>query len=147
MRPSGLMRTRGQAAWVVVTTLLAAPAASACSTVAAKPAPARSFAAMQMAGPHTSPVLGPVTGTGPRTFTITARHLLSYQVGCLGRRLVWLRTTPTIMGFAVQCYDGGGVFAGESSTTPRDEEGARITVHVDAPPGTTWLLRVDGSRG
>jgi hypothetical protein len=84
-----------------------------------------------------------VVGTGIRSFTITAPHLLTYQFGCLGHHLVWVRASSAIGGgFAVRCYDTGGVFGGEILTIPRIDIGEKITIHVDAPGGSTWRLRM-----
>jgi hypothetical protein len=120
--------------------LLTAPAAAACSA----PAPVQTFTAMPPPQASLVTVLGPVTGTGTRTLTITARHTLSYTLSCLGHHIVWLRTTPSIAGFAVHCGDGGG-FGGESATTPGRDAGGRFSLRITAPSGTTWELRVDGS--
>jgi hypothetical protein len=133
-------RARGHAARLLALALLASPVIAACST----PATAPSFAAMPAPGPNMAAILGPVTGTGPRTITITARHRLRYTLSCLGRHVVWLRATPNIAGFAIQC-DDGGVFGGGTSTTPGREVGARVSLRIAAPSGTTWELRVDGS--
>jgi len=120
--------------------LLTAPAAVACSA----PAPVQTFAAMPLPQANLVTVLGPVTGAGTRTLTITARHTLSYTLGCRGHDIVWLRTTPNIAGFAVHCGDGGE-FAGESAMTPGRAAGTRLSLRITAPSGTTWELRVDGS--
>jgi hypothetical protein len=125
---------------LVAAALLTAPAAAACSA----PAPVPSFAAMQPPRANLVTVIGPVTGTGPRTLTITARHTLSYTLGCRGHRTVRLSTTPKTAGFAAQC-DDGAVFAGEAASTPSRDTRARLSLHITAPPGTTWELRVDGS--
>lgn len=121
--------------------LLASPAAAACSAPAAAP----SFTAMPLPQANLVTVLGPVTGTGPRTITLTARHVMSYTLGCLGHHMVWLRGAAS---FAVQCEDGG-VFAGGTSRTPGHDTGAKVvSLHVAAPSGTTWELRVDaGDQG
>jgi hypothetical protein len=120
--------------------LLAGPAAAACSA----PPNAPSFTAMPLPQANLATVLGPVTGTGPATITLTARYVLSYTLGCLGHHVVWLRTTPKIASFAVQCGDGG-VFAGESGTVPGREATAEVSLRIAAPSGTIWELRVDGS--
>lgn len=139
------MRKNGHnvAAAPLVALVLFVLVVAGCSGSASSPGSARSFAAMQVPEPSTAPILGPITGAGPRTFTITGRHLMSYQIGCLGRHVVWLHA-PHI-GFAVQCGDGG-TYAGNSVRMPSREIGAMISIRVVAPPGTAWRLRVDGSR-
>ena len=141
MKPSASARARGTA-WLLTVALLAWPAAAACSAPTAAP----SFTAMPLPRANLVTVLGPVTGTGPATITLTARHVLSYTLGCLGHHMVWLSTTPKIASFAVHCGDGG-VFGGESSRTPGRETGARVSLRIVAPSGTVWDLRVDGSPG
>ena len=139
MRPFPPARARGTARLLAVA-LLAWPAAGACSAPAAAP----SLPAMPAPQANLVTILGPVTATGPATITLTARHVLSYTLGCLGHHVVWLRTTPKIASFAVQCGDGG-VFAGESGTVPGREAAAKVSLHIVAPFGTIWELRVDGS--
>jgi hypothetical protein len=50
-------------------------------------------------------ILGPVTGTGSKTFTIMARTGISAWLGCIGKGLVWLRSPAG--SFAAACDDGG----------------------------------------
>jgi hypothetical protein len=137
---SASARALGHAARLLAVALLASPVIAACST----PATA-SFAAMPAPEASMAAILGPVTGTGPRTITITARHRLHFTLGCLGRHMVSLLATPKIAGFAVQC-DDGGVFGGAIVNTPGREIGAKVSLRIVAPSGTTWELRVDGSR-
>ena len=90
MRFSASAPARSQAARLLAVALLASPAAAACGTSVTAP----SFAAMPAPETNMTAILGPVTGTGPRTITITARHQLSYTLSCLGGRVVWLRQRP-----------------------------------------------------
>jgi hypothetical protein len=146
MRSWGMSKIRGRPVWLVAAALLTLLAASACS------APAESAQAkltgMPMPGPGTLPILGPATGTGHRTFTITARQRLYYWFGCLGHaHVVWVLARPSFGGYiAVACSASGGQFGGDSDTIPKDHVGKKIIIHVDAPAGTTWRLRIDGSR-
>lgn len=117
--------------------ILAVSAVTACS------GSATSFSSMLVPESHTAPILGPISGTGTRTFTTTGHHLMSYQIGCLGHHVIRLRAP--YVGIAVQCANGEG-YVRDSVATPRREIGARISIRVVAPSGTAWRLRVDGSR-
>jgi hypothetical protein len=78
---SASARALGHAARLLAVALLASPVIAACSI----PATAPSFAAMPAPAANMAVILGSVTGTGPRTITITARHRLRYTLSCLGR--------------------------------------------------------------
>jgi hypothetical protein len=96
-----------------------------------------------------APILGPVTGTGPRTFRLTARRAMGFYLSCLaysGRpSLIWLYSD--IATTNVMC-EGPGLTPvdGVVFKPVRREIGTRATLRVAAPPGTTWQLRVDGSQ-
>jgi hypothetical protein len=91
-----------------------------------------------------SVLLGPVAGTGPRNFVIAAPRAVSATMMCAGQRIAWLRTTPNIVGMGVACANGG---AGGNDwlNVPSRDVGRIVHVHIAAPAGTRWLLRVDGS--
>lgn len=125
--PASAMR----AAALLGVTVLGLPVLTSCTSPPALPTPRSGFTTM----------LGPVTGTGSKTFTMTAPTALSYTLNCQGSSLVWIRTTPDIVGFAVQCPATGG----DALDTPKNDIGRRIRVRVAAPSGTTWQLRIDRS--
>lgn len=87
-------------------------------------------------------ILGPVTGVGSRTFTVSARPGIAAWLGCIGKGLVWLRSS--VGSFAAACGDGG-VFAGEQTQPTHMRRGQKVTVRVVAPAATRWELRIDGT--
>ena len=50
-------------------------------------------------------ILGPITGTGSKTFTIVAGTGIAAWLGCIGKGLVWFRSLAG--SFAADCDDGG----------------------------------------
>ena len=87
-------------------------------------------------------ILGPVTGTGSKTFTIVARTGIAAWLGCIGKGLVWLRSPAG--SFAAACNDGG-VWAGGQTQPTHLRTGQKITVRVIAALTTRWELRIDGT--
>jgi hypothetical protein len=87
-------------------------------------------------------ILGPVTGTGSKTFTIMARTGISAWLGCIGKGLVWLRSPAG--SFAAAC-DDGGVWGGGQTQPTHLRAGQKITVRVIAALTTRWELRIDGT--
>jgi hypothetical protein len=126
--------------WPLTLTFLGLLALGGCSAPATTTAPA--LAAIAPNPQNLPAILGPVTGTGSRTFTISGRRSLSYDLSCAGAGLTWLRTLPDTGAFAVNC--GGGTFGG-TYLAHAPHEGQMITVRINAARGTRWALRVDGS--
>ena len=129
--------------WAIGLMILCVLLPAGCST---QPAPAPAFAAMPLPGGayglNLTTILGPVTGTGPATLTITARRAVSITLGCRGKGLVWVRSP--VGAFAAACGNGGA-FAGELDPHTRMAAGQRITIRIIAPAHVTWELRVDGT--
>jgi hypothetical protein len=92
--------------------------------------------------PDFTTILGPVTGAGPRTFTISARTGIAALLSCIGKGLVWLRSP--VGSFAAACGDGS-VFAGGLTQPTHLRPGQKVTVGVVAPVTTRWELRIDGT--
>ncbi len=88
-------------------------------------------------------VLGPVTGIGSRTFTITASTSMSLTMGCIGKG--YLMVIGPLPGSMI-CGgpDGAGVFSGYYWGHLRMRPGERIKLRVVAGAKTTWDIRVDG---
>jgi hypothetical protein len=107
-----------------------------------------SFQSMQPAGAQWNgagyvTILGPVTGTGTETLTVSARPGMSMTLGCIGTGLVWVKSTAG--SFAAACADDGGTFAGGRNRATHLRPGQKIAVHVVAAAGTRWELRIDGT--
>ena len=88
-------------------------------------------------------ILGPVTDTGPKTFTIVARTGIDFTLGCIGKGLVWLRSP--VGSFAAAC-DDGGVWAGGRTQPTHVPDGQKIAVRVVAALSTRWELRIGGTQ-
>lgn len=89
-------------------------------------------------------LVGPVSGTGPRSFVIAAPKALSVTLTCAGHRIAWLRTVPDVVGMGVQCASGGAT-GSDWVNMPAKDVGRIVHVRITAAAGTRWLLRVDGS--
>lgn len=129
--------------WAIGLMILGVLLLGGCST---QPAPAPAFSAMPPPGSayglNLTTILGPVTGTGPTTLTITARQAVSITLACRGKGLAWVRSP--VAAFAAACGNGGA-FAGELDPHTRIAAGQRITIRIIAPAHVTWELRVDGT--
>jgi len=86
-------------------------------------------------------ILGPVTGTGSKSFTIPARTGLGAWVGCIGKGLVWLK--GAISGGAA-CGDGS-TWAGSLTQPTHLRIGQKVAVRIIAAPGVRWEFRIDGT--
>jgi hypothetical protein len=131
--------------WLFVFVLASALAfTSSCSAPQAVPQPR--FKPMpppgQLDKPGYTTILGPVTGVGPRTFTIVARPGIAAWLGCIGKGLVWLRSP--VGTFAAACANGGA-FAGGLTHPTHVRPGQKVTVRVVAPATIRWELRIDGT--
>jgi hypothetical protein len=86
-------------------------------------------------------ILGPETGTGSKTFTITARAGVGAWISCIGKGVALLNG-PVTVGAA--CGDGS-TWAGGRTQPTHWRAGQRIAVHVVAPSTTRWEFRIDGT--
>lgn len=108
---------------------------------------------------HLPTVLGPLNGSGNKTFTTTIRPTMAIELGCLGngKDLVWVRSP--IMGFGVPCgspgnevgflrglHAGGGesFVSGYNSWHVGFRPGQRVTARITAPARDTWQLWITG---
>jgi hypothetical protein len=131
--------------WLLVFVLASALAfTSNCSAPQAVPQP--HFRSMPPPGQWSKPgyttILGPVTGIGSKTFTISARPGVAAWLDCIGKGLAWLRSP--VGSFAAACGDGG-VFAGALTQPTHMRPGHKVTVRVVAPATIKWELRIDGT--
>ena len=103
------------------------------------------FKPMQPDPYNLTAVLGPVTGTGSRTLTVTASRSMSVTIGCIGKGMLTI-SGPLSAG-AVLCSDAHvsrGVFSSYYWAHVRARPGERITLRVAADAKTIWDIRVDG---
>jgi hypothetical protein len=106
---------------------------------------AATFGPMPPDGNYLTPVLGPVTGTGPRTLTVKANRSMSITMGCIGKGT--LTVVGPLSAGAALC--GGGDAAGAFSSyywshVSWVRPGERIKLRVVAGAKTIWDIRVDG---
>jgi hypothetical protein len=102
--------------------------------------------------PHDPPaVLGPLNGSGNRTFAVTVRPTMWIELGCLGRGMAWVRSP--MGGFAVPCgregSPGNESFGGSHDSVQdlrvdKVRVGQRVSVRVASPAGATWQLWITG---
>jgi hypothetical protein len=87
-------------------------------------------------------VLGPVTGSGSRTLTVTASRSMSLTMGCIGKGML---TAYGLLSGAMDCPAGGpGAFGSYYFAHVQVRPGQRIKLHVVADEKTIWDIRVDG---
>jgi hypothetical protein len=103
---------------------------------------APTFDPMQPDQNYLTAVLGPVTGVGSRTLTVTASRSMSLTMGCIGKGML---TVSGLLSGAVYCPGGGpGVFGGSYWANLPVRPGERIRLRIVADAKTTWDIRVDG---
>jgi hypothetical protein len=88
-------------------------------------------------------VLGPVTGTGSRTLTVTASRSMSLTVGCIGKGM--LEVSGLLSG-AFLCFAASrsaGAFGGWYWSHLPVRPGERIKLRVVADAKTILDIRVD----
>ena len=91
-----------------------------------------------------TPALGPVTGTGSTTFTVTATRSMSLTMGCIGTGIL---TVLGPLSGEVMCDGpslGRGTFAGYYWSHLRARPGERLRLRIVANPKMAWDIRVDG---
>jgi hypothetical protein len=112
---------------------------AACSATAAPPT-------MPAEVHHLPTVLGPLNGSGNKTFTITIRPSMAIELGCLGNRndLAWVRSP--IMGFSVQCGSPGNDLGFLSGLLIGFRPGQRVTVRITAPARDTRQIWITGAK-
>jgi hypothetical protein len=92
--------------------------------------------------PDYTTILGPVSGSGSKTFTVAARPGIAEWIGCIGKGgEAWI-TRPFAAG--VIC-DGGNAFAGGLTQPTHYRRGQILTVRITAPPTVRWEFRIDGA--
>jgi hypothetical protein len=88
-------------------------------------------------------ILGPVTGSGPATFTIPVRPAYMAWLGCIGTGGMVMLSSPVI-DYGVPCGDSGSV-AGWIVEPAPPARGPEVTIRITAPPHARWDLRIDGA--
>jgi len=99
---------------------------------------------MQADQNYLTAVLGPVTGAGSRTLTVTASRSMSLTMGCIGKGML---TVSGLLSGAVLCYHASlsrGAFGSYYWAHMPVRPGERIKLRVVADEKTIWDIRVDG---
>jgi hypothetical protein len=89
-------------------------------------------------------VLGPVSGMGSRTFTVTASRSMSLTMGCIGTGVLEVRGLLSGAELCKGASIGRSVFGGGYWAHLRVRPGERIKLRVVADARQIWDIRVDG---
>ena len=90
-------------------------------------------------------ILGPVTGSGSRVFTVSVRPSYTLWLGCLGPG-GFARVKSPLLGLDTEmpCGSNGRV-SGYQFEVARAPAGQEASVRVTAPHAAKWKLRIDGA--
>lgn len=118
--------------------------ALACIAGCAAP-PQPQFSPMPTPGqqekPDYTPILGPVSGSGSQTFTISARPGIAMWLGCIGQGMVWM-TLPKAVGAI--CGRSGNAFVFGLTQPTHYRRWQKLTVRIVGPATDKWEFRIDG---
>jgi hypothetical protein len=95
----------------------------------------------QQERPDYTTILGPVSGSGSKTFTISARPGIAIWLGCIGKGMVRM-TLPKAVGAI--CGRSGNAFAGGLTQQTHYRRGQKLTVRIVGPATGSWEFRIDG---
>ena len=93
--------------------------------------------------PGYATILGPVSGSSSRTFTIKARPGIAVWLGCTGAGKVWI-TRPVAVG-ATCGSDTGHSFTGGLTQPTHYRRGQKVLVRIVGPSTARWVFRIDGA--
>jgi hypothetical protein len=102
---------------------------------------------------HMPTLLGPLTGSGSKEFTVTVGQGMAIELGCLGqgKGSAWARSP--IASFSLPCGNSGDTPYGGSYVAAKDLKngkfppGKQVTVRVTAPAGDSWQLWITAGVG
>ena len=84
-----------------------------------------------------------MSGSGSRTFTVSARPGMAVWLGCIGTGTVWLKSPLAAVAL---CYsDSGNAFVGGLTQPTRYRRGQKLAVRIVGPANTRWEFRIDGA--
>jgi len=95
----------------------------------------------QQERPDYTTILGPVSGSGSKAFTISARPGIAIWLGCIGKDMVRM-TLPKAVGAI--CGRSGNAFAGGLTQPTHYRRGQKLTVRIIGPATDRWEFRIDG---
>lgn len=100
---------------------------------------------------HLPTVLGPLSGTGSKTFTVTVRASMSVELSCLGDSKDLAQARGQFLTVVVPCTTladqsfGGAYNAADSQGRLNGVKvGRRAVVRIIAPARDTWQLWITG---
>jgi hypothetical protein len=93
--------------------------------------------------PGYTTILGPVSGSGSKTFTISARPGIAVWLGCIGKGTVWM-TRPVAVG-ANSGSNTGSDFSGGLTQPTHYRRGQKLVVRIAGPATARWEFRIDGA--
>ena len=91
--------------------------------------------------PAYTTILGPVSGSGSRIFTVSARPGIAVWLGCIGKGMVRM-TRP--MAVVAICHSGNAFVGGLTQPT-HYRRNQTLTVRIVSPAATRWEFRIDGA--
>jgi hypothetical protein len=95
----------------------------------------------QQEKPGYTTILGPVSGSGSKTYTVSARPGIAEWIGCIGKGMAWM-TRPYSAG---AICGSGNAFAGGLTQPTHFRRGQKLTVRITAPATVRWEFRIDGA--
>jgi hypothetical protein len=136
----------GSSRWAGLVTAMVSIALAFIAGCAGRP-PSPQFSPMPPPGQAEKPgyttILGPVSGSGSRTFTISARPGIAVWLGCIGNGTVWI-TRPVAVGG--RCANSAGnSFAGGLTQPTHYRRGQKVTVRITARGTVRWEFRMDAA--
>jgi hypothetical protein len=90
-------------------------------------------------------VLGPVTGSGSRTLTVTASRSMSLTMGCIGTGMLTVSGRLNGAGFCGSAGNSGSTFWGYYWAHVSARPGELIKLRIAADAKSMWDIRIDGS--
>lgn len=82
-----------------------------------------------------------MSGSGSKTFTISARPGIAGWLGCIGTGMVRM-TSPVAVG---AICDGGNAFVGGLTQPTSYRRGQKVAVRIVGPADVRWEFRIDGA--
>lgn len=96
----------------------------------------------QQEKPDYRSILGPVSGSGSKTFIVTARPGIAVWLGCIGKGTVWMKSPVAATAI---CGHSGNAFVGGLTQPTHYRRGQKLTVRVVGPATVRWEFRIDGA--
>jgi hypothetical protein len=101
---------------------------------------------------HLPTVLGPLNGSGNKSFTVTTLPAMAIELGCVGSGKDTASVESPIGAFAIPCGQASEPFGATYVTAADNKQskfplGQHVQVNITAPLGDTWQLWITGGSG